>query len=198
MIAAAGAGRLLDRRRDDELVQHRLFAFGRTQDPAEALYPAMPASAAAAVDVDAALGVEALAAALDEAARVMPPRGGGDVPAFERHPETERGATRLTCPDCGGVLFEEEGGGGTRFACSVGHVFAPESLDIEQARQLESALWAAVRSLEDRADLLERLGRRATHRANQPAAAAHRAEAEDCLRRADQIRRIIAEPDVVT
>jgi two-component system chemotaxis response regulator CheB len=167
------------------------------QDPAEALYPAMPASAAAAVDVDGALGVEALAVALSAAASLIPAGGGGDVPAFERDPETERGATRLTCPDCGGVLFEEEGGGVTRFACSVGHVFAPESLDIEQARQLESALWAAVRSLEDRADLLERLARRATQRANEPAAGARRGEAEMSLRRADQIRRIIAGPDVV-
>ena len=65
--------------------------------------------------------------------------------------------TRYTCPDCGGVLFERREGLLERFECSVGHVFSIESLSSAQADALENALWAAVRSLEDRAALLLRL-----------------------------------------
>jgi two-component system chemotaxis response regulator CheB len=166
------------------------------QDPDEALYPSMPLSAADAVAVDGSLGVEALAHKLGEIARSAPDadqdgEARSDL-AVDR--AAVRAATRLTCPDCGGVLFEQSVVGGTRFACSVGHVYAPESLDVEQARHLESALWAAVRSLEDRADLLERLAERAHGRQNERAAGGHRSEAEESLRRADLIRRIVAEP----
>ena len=42
---------------------------------------------------------------------------------------TEGNGTRFTCPDCGGVLFEEEQGALLRFRCSVGHAFSVESLE---------------------------------------------------------------------
>jgi two-component system, chemotaxis family, protein-glutamate methylesterase/glutaminase len=160
------------------------------QDPGEAPFPAMPANAARAVAVDGVLGIRELAAALGAAAR-----GGDPSPATNGGLGiSERRATRLSCPECGGVLFEETENGVDRFACSVGHLYAPESLDVEQARQLESALWAAVRSLEDRADLLGRMADRAIERATHRTAEAHRAEAEASLRRAELIRQIVAEP----
>lgn len=188
-------GAVLSGTRDDgTLGLARIKAAGGrcyVQDPDEALYPSMPENARRAVDVDGVLGVDALAAAIAAAAQqadaVAATNGGGmEI--------SERRATRLSCPDCGGVLFEEIEHGVDRFACSIGHVYAPESLDEEQARQLESALWAAVRTLEDRADLLRRMARRAAARANEHTAAVHEAEAAQSLRRAEMIRQIVAEP----
>jgi two-component system chemotaxis response regulator CheB len=69
--------------------------------------------------------------------------------------------TALSCPECGGVLHQEDEGRLTRFSCQVGHVYSPESLVNGQAEALEGALWAALRSLEERADLLRRMSRRA-------------------------------------
>ena len=48
-----------------------------------------------------------------------------------------------------------------RFACRVGHVFSPDSLIAEHGKELERALWSALRSLEERADLYRRMSRRA-------------------------------------
>lgn len=188
-------GVILSGTRDDgTLGLARVKALGGhcfVQDPDEALYASMPVNAARAVEVDGVLGVQALGEALGDAVReaeTWPLRNGGELAISERN------GTRLACPDCGGVLFEESENGVDRFACSVGHVYAAESLDVEQARQLESALWAAVRSLEDRADLLRRMGKRAAARDSHRTAQTHRAEAEESLQRAAQIRQIIAEP----
>jgi two-component system chemotaxis response regulator CheB len=66
----------------------------------------------------------------------------------------------LTCPDCGGALWEHVNGNEVRFACHVGHAFSLASLQEEQGRSLEGTLWSAVRALEERADLHRRLARR--------------------------------------
>ena len=60
-----------------------------------------------------------------------------------------------TCPDCGGSLWqmgEEE-----RYRCHVGHAHSLTSLVSGQDENLERALWAAVRSLEERQKTFERL-----------------------------------------
>jgi two-component system chemotaxis response regulator CheB len=75
--------------------------------------------------------------------------------------DIEGDPTLLTCPDCGGVMLEREEGGVVRFACQVGHSYSPESFDEEQGEALESALWTAIRTLDERADLLRRMARRA-------------------------------------
>ena len=54
----------------------------------------------------------------------------------------------LTCPECGGTLWEMENGG-PRFRCHTGHAFSLATLADEQASQVEAALWAAVRRLEE-------------------------------------------------
>jgi two-component system chemotaxis response regulator CheB len=96
--------------------------------------------------------------------------------------------TRYTCPDCGGVLFERHEGALERFECSVGHVFSIESLSSAQAATLESALWAAVRALDDRAALLRRLAGRARVNGHSRSSATFERQAEEALERASTIR----------
>ena len=176
------------------------------QDPDEALYPAMPLSAIAHVEADAILRIGAMAGwILDN----MPANGApGDEPAMtideptndprmavvatSNHPPSAAGeGTRFTCPDCGGVLFERHEGALERFQCSVGHVFSIESLSSAQAEALEGALWAAVRSLEDRASLLKRLAGRARGADSVRSASEFERQAEEALERARTIREAI-------
>jgi two-component system chemotaxis response regulator CheB len=139
------------------------------QDPKDALYPGMPESALAHVAVDRvapAAGIaDAICAMLDEPVHVADtgrrPANGSDPDLVELPPRENDIPTALTCPACGGVLHETDEGRLTRFACQVGHVYSPESLVDGQAEALEGALWAALRSLEERADLLRRMARRA-------------------------------------
>jgi two-component system, chemotaxis family, protein-glutamate methylesterase/glutaminase len=178
------------------------------QDPHEALYPAMPLNAMAHVEPDAVLPIgrmvqwilehrprpdgagkgdlEMTPNEAPEDPRLTAVEGGGDPP-----PSAVGEGTRYTCPDCGGVLFERHEGNLERFQCSVGHVFSIESLSSAQAEALETALWAAVRSLEDRAALLGRMSRRARGQGQVRSADAFDRQAGEALDRAATIREAI-------
>jgi two-component system chemotaxis response regulator CheB len=72
--------------------------------------------------------------------------------------------SRFSCPDCGGVLWDLGGEGPMRFRCEVGHAHSAASLAEAQTEAVESALWAALRALEDRVELMRRRGALATER----------------------------------
>jgi two-component system chemotaxis response regulator CheB len=59
--------------------------------------------------------------------------------------------TVYTCPDCGGVLWQTETGNG--FRCHVGHAYGAEALLVQKSEELETALWASVRLLREKATL---------------------------------------------
>ena len=66
----------------------------------------------------------------------------------------------ITCPECGGVLVEYqhgENGHLTRFECRVGHRYSLESLAEIQQESTENAVWAAVRALEERRTVAQRM-----------------------------------------
>jgi two-component system chemotaxis response regulator CheB len=89
------------------------------------------------------------------------------------------------------VLFERHEGHLERFECSVGHVFSIQSLSNAQEEALENALWAAVRSLEDRAAMLKRLAGRASVGEHRRSASTFERQAEEALDRARTIRQAI-------
>jgi two-component system, chemotaxis family, protein-glutamate methylesterase/glutaminase len=158
------------------------------QEPADASFPSMPANAIRVVDVDHVLPasqIAALIAGLSEnfikgepamARKHRPttqsPRRGD--PGEEPEPQDVSDETEVqdmqkefgppsgqTCPDCGGALWEIQDGALARYRCHVGHQFSIEGLDAEQQDAVESALWSAVRVLEEHADLRHRMARRA-------------------------------------
>lgn len=66
-------------------------------------------------------------------------------------------AAEIVCPICHGVLTEATVGDYQHFRCHVGHAFSTASLVREQGEELERALWAAARSLEEGSALSRRL-----------------------------------------
>ena len=125
------------------------------QDPDDALFPSMPQAAMAIAAIDVVAAARVMGARL--CTLVEQPVG----PPPEHPYETVEGApTTLTCPECGGTLWEQEDGPELRFVCRVGHAYSLGALVEEQGRSLETTLWSAVRALEERADLNMRLARR--------------------------------------
>lgn len=72
--------------------------------------------------------------------------------------------TALTCPDCGGAIWEQIEGELVRYRCHVGHAYTADSMVGAQAALVETALWTAVRALEEKAQLSRRLAERSRRR----------------------------------
>jgi two-component system, chemotaxis family, protein-glutamate methylesterase/glutaminase len=173
------------------------------QDPEDAAYAGMPESAINYVGPDRVVPLAAMGETLCELvdAPLAPgPQNGVTDPADQPIDlvEVEFGRddpagspTLLTCPDCGGVMLERDDGGLVRFACQVGHAYSPESLNEQQGEALEHALWNATRTLDERADLLRRMARRADRRGIGKAVESLQQKADTASGHADEIRETI-------
>jgi two-component system chemotaxis response regulator CheB len=135
------------------------------QDPADAAAPDMPRSAIDHVSVDHVATLEEIPELLrrlvsqpvSEAPPTRQPVSLGEVEGDEPGVPVE-----IVCPQCQGALSLAELGGFQVFRCHVGHAFSLEGLAIEQAEEVERALWAAARSLEESASIARRARARAT------------------------------------
>lgn len=177
------------------------------QDPAEALYSSMPEAAARAADVDARLPVRSMGAVLAEWLDGLPTTQTTAVPQTMRmevemaelDPDTVHDGDRpgvpagFGCPDCAGALYLIEEGNLRRYRCRVGHAWSPESLLAQQTIAMESALWMALRSLEEKAALNADLGRRAGEQGHDLTAARFAESAQETRRAAELVRRLIDE-----
>jgi two-component system chemotaxis response regulator CheB len=150
------------------------------QDPQEALVGSMPLSACQNVAVDHIVPSADLGRVLvqivqerklnnfssggknamdadDQATPDIAQRGSQALssPLYDTPPSA------LTCPKCGGALWEMKNGDPIRFRCHVGHSFTGEGLLDEQDQNLEIALWTAVRALDESAALNRKMATRA-------------------------------------
>jgi two-component system chemotaxis response regulator CheB len=175
------------------------------QDPKDALFPRMPASALQHVTVDAVLPVAELGKAIERAVTLIE-RGegasamqGGLDPERDRQylegkiaawqeGEPENSATGFSCPLCGGGIWVGAEGPIVRFRCHTGHEFSQESFLQEQAMVLETTLWQAVRTLSERASLLRRLGHQQTASGARPR---FEDQADDLERGVDLLRQLL-------
>jgi two-component system, chemotaxis family, protein-glutamate methylesterase/glutaminase len=98
---------------------------------------------------------------------------------------------RFACPDCNGVLWEIDDGQLLRFRCRVGHALTAEALLDGKADELEGALWSAINTMEERAELSDRLERRTRSTGHAAAADRHRRTADDMRAHAVQLRQLL-------
>ena len=166
------------------------------QDPAEALFPSMPelvmnlvpSARVAPRESIATMVVEAVESAVERRRDAVM---GGPAMTDDRPSEgtmaggDEGRVLTYGCPDCGGVLRPIFPGDLVRFRCRVGHEYEAEALLAAQEENLEDALWAAIRGLEEKADLGDRVAQRAPSR---DAAERHRSHARDARDQAETIR----------
>jgi two-component system chemotaxis response regulator CheB len=136
------------------------------QDPSEATHPTMPKSALEAGPVDYCLKVLDIASLL--AVTISGP-GDFEAATMERGPSSTgdvraQSPGAFVCPECHGPLNEVDEAGVLQFACRVGHVFSPESLQAEKEADIERSLFVALQVVEDGAVLARRMARRASTR----------------------------------
>ena len=176
------------------------------QDPIDAPYPDMPLSALEHVEVDYRVPILKMGALLyrlsQEPATATPPIPDElciEVDIVENPAGNTNGAEKigdpvpLTCPDCGGPLWELRDAKLRRYRCRLGHAFTAESLLTGQSEVIEYALWAAVRTMEDRVRTLMSLahGRRAPGQSR--IADSYETQAKELKTQAQQIRQMLLE-----
>lgn len=190
---------------------HAIATCGGTtvvQDPATAVAPSMPQSALDAVRVDHVLPLAQIGPHLARLAGGRTPAP--TLPLPSPAPEwvsvensavkqlagidvLERIATRssITCPDCGGTLFELNHFPFLRYRCHTGHAFALHTLLHEQETKLEEALWAAMRALQEKEHVVEQLAYRAHAVGDEATAARHRMQAARARDQARALREMV-------
>ncbi|HZQ56930.1 MAG TPA: chemotaxis protein CheB [Acidimicrobiales bacterium] len=174
------------------------------QDPADAMYGGMPASAIEYVRVDHVVPAAEIGPVICRL--VKEPSGpepedptalmrkevalveAGDGVLEREHPGRP---SSWPCPDCSGVLWQIDDGPLLRFRCRVGHAWTAEALLEVQGDEVEAALWTALRALEDRAALSWALAGRAEHDGRRITAGRFKGEAEDVRRSIDVLRRLL-------
>ncbi|KAA9338773.1 chemotaxis protein CheB [Hymenobacter busanensis] len=143
------------------------------QDPHDAEYPSMPVSALRNVQVDYSAPLSEMGALLQQLCDTRP-LATGPVPddIIQEAAIAERvvGTTQevrhigrqvpLTCPDCGGALWEMKHGNLLRYRCHTGHAFTADGLLRDTQESLEETLWVALRMMEERKNLLSSMAMR--------------------------------------
>ncbi|HKP23006.1 MAG TPA: hypothetical protein VJV39_04040 [Dongiaceae bacterium] len=153
------------------------------QDPRDAAFPEMPLNALSKSNPQHIVPLADMPALLlrlvhqKAAEPARPPAGlryevevarSGDT----RMDEMDRIGRRsvLACPDCHGVMWEIDEGDIVRYRCHVGHAYTSDTMDLALDDSLNRALGSALRALEERAALAEKLQNQAAKRGHNLAA----------------------------
>jgi two-component system chemotaxis response regulator CheB len=178
------------------------------QRPSDAAYPQMPELALQAVPEARAMSAAEIGAALPAlvaqpapAAVIIPQQlqleariAAGDE-AAAREIESRGEATNLNCPECGGPLHREPGTV-LRFRCRLGHALTEAALAEASRQAAESSLWAAIRLLEQRANINRARGNEERHRGRAAAAEHYEHRAAEVIGHARVLREVLAKlPD---
>jgi two-component system chemotaxis response regulator CheB len=165
------------------------------QDPDDALFSGMPTSAIEGVDVDRVLRADEIGRVLRDLTREHLP---DEEVVMERHgtmddarTESRSGPSPYSCPECGGVLNQTVTADVPHFRCRVGHAYTADALLSHQSSTLEEALWVALRTLEESAQLADRLREHARSRERRAAAGIYERRGAAARERAALIKRAL-------
>jgi two-component system chemotaxis response regulator CheB len=140
------------------------------QSPADAVADQMPLGALGACDVDYQAPIGEMGELLAKIAGTpagppVPVPAGLSLeveialgrPADTPAPLTIADPSTFSCPACGGLLSELRDRSPLRFRCQIGHAFTAETLNQKHAEGAEAAPRVALRIIEERVTLMERM-----------------------------------------
>ncbi|MGC1479654.1 MAG: chemotaxis protein CheB [Chthoniobacterales bacterium] len=175
------------------------------QDPVDAKYEDMPRAVQQSMEVDHCAPASEVAALLGRLVGrevgngVSPsPELCSEVAASMDFVNAERDNHRigelaaLSCPECGGPMWEVEDPAVLRYRCHTGHAHTARSLEVGLTAAGEQALWVAIRSVEERVRMLGRLRERFVDLGNDWQVRRLTEEAEQAEQNARELRALIS------
>lgn len=176
------------------------------QDPEDADYPDMPKNAIAEVEVDYLLPlhkmgsvigqiVEQPAALIDKVPQdIVIEAQIAEQTMSNISDENKLGhLVPVSCPECGGPLWKIDADGVRRYRCHVGHGFTAKALMADQNAALEQALWAAMRTMEERANMALAMAKDEEARGRTRSGQMYREQAATSKTHAEVIRKLLVE-----
>ena len=98
-----------------------------------------------------------------------------------------------SCPECGGGLWElTQPGTLKRYRCHTGHAYTQDSLLLSMSTHLEETLWVAMRTLEERRNILLHMSQGETDKGNQRWAGIQEDRAEEMKVHIERLRELLA------
>lgn len=181
------------------------------QHPDDAEFPVLPENVIRKVDANYVVPLSEMSNILEELAQ-QPTQQSLTIPADIRQEalitervmsnttqtsieELEKAGTRTaySCPDCGGGLWEL-GQEGTikRFRCHSGHAFSQDSLLLGMSNALEETLWVALRTLEERRNILLNMYQSETTKGNHRWAGIQEKRVEEMKVHIERLRELLS------
>jgi two-component system, chemotaxis family, protein-glutamate methylesterase/glutaminase len=139
------------------------------QDPSEAKYPDMPQSVLEHLRPDYSIPVASMGKAIEQAIHQQKQKPDSKIPLQVKKEaeiservnigidQVNQIAERVpfSCPDCGGALWQMNHG--ESYRCHVGHAYTEQGLLSGMEANTESALWTALRIIDERKNLLQKI-----------------------------------------
>jgi two-component system, chemotaxis family, protein-glutamate methylesterase/glutaminase len=94
----------------------------------------------------------------------------------------------LTCPDCGGIMWELKDGAMSRYRCHIGHAYIEETITTGVDERLKHAMTTALRALNERVALVSKMRDEAEQRGQRHLANSWSMTAQEFEREANVIR----------
>ena len=172
------------------------------QDPNEAEYPQMPLSVLKEISVDYSVPLAQMGSVItkilseevvetdiptDIIKEVEIAESGGTIDELESLGKN----SLLTCPDCGGILFKLDNEKVTRYKCHTGHTYYVNDLLNKQNKNLESTLWVALRTLEERKKLLSQLAEKNIERGFKRTASEYTQKIDELQKHVDTLKSVL-------
>lgn len=178
------------------------------QNPATAEFSDMPMNAAETVDIDYIVNLEDMSGVIakiiqeDAPTRIDLPASivrenkiaikiGSQIALEEKLGQQ----VPISCSTCGGPLWKIEDSKINRYRCHVGHAFTEEALLKSQNDALEEALWIAMRTLEEKKMLLERVNRDYNKKGVKSLTTTHSEKIEEVQKQINKLRNVLQIPD---
>jgi len=188
------------------------------QDPNEAEYPDMPLSVLNNMEVDYSIPLHQMGETIFEITKTNPEEIAAPQDVIIESEIAERvvvdyenvrkiGEKSIyACPDCGGGLWNinkqnaqlnepdkprNGQGKSDRYRCHIGHSYSEKDLAVKQGEILESTLWTALRIMEERSNLLEKMEDDNNKKGLSKMAASYREKGEDIQFHVDKMKEIL-------
>ncbi|MEO6547708.1 MAG: chemotaxis protein CheB, partial [Ferruginibacter sp.] len=140
------------------------------QDPSDAQFSSMPASALHHVEVDHSVAASSIAPIINSVVKnhkkenimekdeslewendISRGRINNSLEASEKHGNI----SRYICPDCEGPLFKMKDDKIKRYRCLLGHAFTSNTLLDMVTQKVEQLLWTTYRTLDEKREMIE-------------------------------------------